>query len=303
MFSYSMNSLLVFYEVVKARSFSKAADVLFMTQPGVSNHVSQLEAQAGHPLLKREKGKFQLTKEGKIVFKYAEKIEILARELEHTIRNLQKDVKPLLRIGSPPVYSRIVMPYILASFQKTYPDIMIKLDVGGSDEMIQSVMSMHNDIVIVANTRASKKLYVLPFLKEELVLITAVRHPLAARDEVSIRDIEPYTFILREEGSGTRKAVLASFQSMNINPSGFLEVKSTEFIKEWVSQGKGVSILVKRAVSDDELRSLKVISLKEPLSMEISVCFLKSRKNDRAIQKFSDHVKELSQKPPFKTGE
>jgi len=298
-----MNSLLVFYEVVKARSFSKAADILFMTQPGVSNHVSQLEAQAGHPLLRREKGKFQLTVEGRIVFRYAEKIEILARELEHTIRNLQKNVKPLLRIGSPPVYSRIVMPYILASFQKAYPDIMIKLDVGGSDEMLSSVLSMHNDIVIVANTRASKKLYVLPFLKEELVLITATKHPLAQKDSVSLKEVEHYPFILREEGSGTRKAVLAAFQSMNIKPSGLIEVKSTDFIKEWVSQGKGVSVLVKRAVADDELNSLRIVSLREQLSMEISVCFLKSRKNDRAIQKFSEHVKDLSQKPPFKTGE
>src|SRR5512136_1465431 len=220
MFSYSMNSLLVFYEVVKTRSFSKAADVLFMTQPGVSNHVAQLEAQTGRTLLKREKGKFQLTQEGRVVFKYAEKIETLAKELEHIIRNLQKDMKPLLRVGSPPVYSRIVMPYILDSFQKAYPDIMIRLDVGASDEMVTSVLSMHNDIVIVANTRSSKKLYVLPFLKEELVLITAKKHPLASKEPVSLKEVEPYPFILREEGSGTRKAVLSAFQSMNINPSG-----------------------------------------------------------------------------------
>jgi LysR family transcriptional regulator, transcriptional activator of the cysJI operon len=300
MFSYSMNSLLVFYEVVKIRSFSKAADILFMTQPGVSNHVAQLEAQTGRTLLKREKGKFQLTQEGRVVFKYAEKIETLAKELEHIIRNLQKDMKPLLRVGSPPVYSRIVMPYILDSFQKAYPDIMIRLDVGASDEMVTSVLSMHNDIVIVANTRSSKKLYVLPFLKEDLVLIAAKKHPLARQEQISLKEVEPYPFILREEGSGTRKAVLSAFQSMNINPSGLIEVKSTEFIKEWVSQGKGVSVLVKRAVSDDELKSLSIVSLKEQLSMEISVCFLKSRKNDRVIQKFSDHVKELSQKPPFK---
>jgi DNA-binding transcriptional LysR family regulator len=67
-----------------------------------------------------------------------------------------------------------------------------------------------------------------------------------------------------------------------------------------VSQGKGISVLVKRAVSDDELKSLSVIPFKEPLSMEISVLFLKTRKNDRAIQKFTDHMKELRQKPPFK---
>jgi DNA-binding transcriptional LysR family regulator len=300
MFSYSMNSLLVFYEVVKARSFSKAADVLFMTQPGVSNHVAQLEAQTGNPLLTREKGKFQLTKEGRTVFKYAEKIETLAKELEHTIRSMQKDIKPFLRIGSPPVYSRIVMPYILSSFQKVYPDIKIRLDAGGSDEMVGSVLSMHNDIVVVANTRASKKLYVLPFLKEELVLITAKNNPLAGKGPVSLKEVEAYPFIMREEGSGTRRTVLSAFQSMDINPPGIVEVKSTEFIKEWVSQGKGVSVVVKRAVSGDELKTLSVIPLKESLSMEISVCFLKSRKNDRTIQKFSDHLKELSQKPPFK---
>jgi DNA-binding transcriptional LysR family regulator len=300
MFSYSMNSLVVFYEVVKLRSFSKAADVLFMTQPGVSNHVAQLEAQAGHALLKREKGKFQLTKEGRIVFKYAEKIESLAKELEQTIKSLQQNLKPLLRVGAPPVYSRIVMPYILSSFQKAYPDIMIRLDVGGSDEMVKTVLSTQNDIVVVASTRASKKLYVMPFIKEDLVLITAKKHPLAGRGPLSLKEVEAYPFIMREEGSGTRKAVLAAFQSMNINPAGLIEVKSTEFIKEWVSQGKGVSVVVKRAVPAEESKTLSIIPLKEPLSMEISVCFLKSRKNDRAIQKFSDHLKELSQKPPFK---
>jgi len=289
--------------VVKARSFSKAADVLFMTQPGVSNHVSQLEAQTGYPLLKREKGKFQLTREGRVVFKYAEKIETLAKELEHSIRSMQKDVKPLLRIGAPPVYSRIVMPYILSSFQKAYPDILIRLDVGGSGEMMSSVLSMQNDIVVVANTRASKKLYILPFIKEDLVLITAKHHPLSGKGPLSLKEVEAYPFIMREEGSGTRKAVLSAFQSMDINPPGIIEVKSTEFIKEWVSQGKGVSVLVKRAVASEELKSLSVIPLKEPLTMEISVCFLKSRKNDRTIQKFSDHLKELSQKPPFKTAD
>jgi DNA-binding transcriptional LysR family regulator len=213
---------------------------------------------------------------------------------------MQKDIKPFLRIGSPPVYSRIVMPYILSSFQKVYPDIKIRLDAGGSDEMVGSVLSMHNDIVVVANTRASKKLYVLPFLKEELVLITAKKSPLTGKGPVSLKEVEAYPFIMREEGSGTRRAVLSAFQSMDINPLGIVEVKSTEFIKEWVSQGKGVSVVVKRAVSGEELKTLSVIPLKEPLSMEISVCFLKSRKNDRTIQKFSDHLKELSQKPPFK---
>ncbi len=300
MFSYSLNSLLVFYEVVKARSFSKAADSLSMTQPGVSNHVSQLEAQTGAVLLKREKGKFQLTKEGRMVFRYAEKIENLAQELEQSIKGMRKEARPLLKIGAPPVYSRIVMPYVLSSFQKAYPDIKLSIDAGGSEEMVRTVLSMENDVVVVANTRASRRLCVIPFLKEELVLIAAKNHPLAGNGPVPLREIGNYPLIIREEGSGTRKTVLSALQSMNVSPLSLIEAKSTEFIKEWASQGKGVSVVVKRAVSDDDLKSLCLVPFQEPLSMEVSVCFLKTRKNDRAIQRFMDHVKELRENPPFK---
>jgi DNA-binding transcriptional LysR family regulator len=93
MFTYSLNSLVVFYEVVKTHSFSKAADLLFMTQPGVSHHISQLEAQTGAKLLVRERGKFKVTKEGRVIFKYAEKIERTARGLENRMKAMKKGKK------------------------------------------------------------------------------------------------------------------------------------------------------------------------------------------------------------------
>ena len=293
MFPYSLNSLLVFCEVVKAGSFSRAADALLMTQPGVSNHVTQLEAQIGARLLRREKGNFKLTKEGKIIFKYAEKIETVTRELEGTIRAMKRDAKPLLKIGTTSVYSRIVMPFILGGFQKANPDIMIKLDAGGSDDMVKTVISLQNDVVIIANPKMSKNLYAVPLVREDLVLITSNDHPLSPRGSVSLREIEGYPLIIREEGSSTRKVVLSALASMQVKPSVLIDVKSTEFIKEWVSQGKGVSILVKRAVLDEEQKYLKVLPLKEELTLEVSVLCLKSRKYDPTIQKFLDHIREV----------
>jgi DNA-binding transcriptional LysR family regulator len=293
MFSYSLNSLLVFYEVVKAGSFSKAADILLMTQPGISNHVSQLEAQVGRRLLRREKGNFVLTKEGKLIFRYAEKIENAARGLENTIGTMKKEEKPFLKIGTTPVYSRMVMPFILSSFQKANPAIMLKLDVGSSEDMVKTVVSMENDVVIIANPRVTKKLYAFPLVKEEMVLITCIDHPLAAKELVSLRDIDGCPLVIREEGSSTRKVVLSALESMRIRPSVLIDVRSTEFIKEWVSQGKGISVLVKRAVLEEERKQLKVIPLKEPLSLEVSVLFLKSKKHDPSTQKFVDHLREL----------
>lgn len=294
MFSYSLNSLIVFYEVSKLKSFSKAADILFMTQPGVSNHVAQLEAQAGTRLLTRDKGGLRLTKEGKAIFKYAEKIAATARGLETAIKAMKKDAKPLLRIATTPVYSRIMMPFMLGSFQKTNSDIMIKLDVGNSEDMVKTVLSMQNDVVIAAHETTSRKLYRFPMIREDLVLITCKDHPLSTRKSVSLEEIAPYPLIIREEGSATRKVVLSAFESSGIKPANLIDMRSTDFIKEWVSQGAGVSLLIKRAVLEDELKYLDVIPLTQPLSLEVSVLFLKSRKYDKPIERLMAHIKDLT---------
>lgn len=292
MYSYSLNSLIIFHEVVKCRSFSKAAELLCMTQPGVSNHLSQLEAQTGCALLHREKGTLTLTKEGKTIFKYAKKMVRTAGDLEGTIQTMQKEAKPLLKIGTIPTYSKIIMPNVLGSFQKAYPHVLIKLDTGSSEEMEKSLTAMQNDIVIVANPTISKRLYAFPFLNEELVLITPKDHPLSNKNSVSLEEISDYPIILREEGSATRKIVLSALRSINITPSVLIEVKSTEFIKEWVSQGKGISILVKSAILKDEDKYLRIVSLQSPLFLEISVLSLKSKRYNRWIQKFIDHLRE-----------
>lgn len=293
MFTYSLNSLIVFYEVVKTHSFSKAADILFMTQPGVSNHVSQLEAQTGAKLLIREKGRFKLTKEGRLIFKYAEKIEATARGLENTLKTMKKGEKPLLRIATTLVYSRIMMPFIVGTFQSANPDIMIKVDSGNSDDMVNTLVTMENDVVIVANQKMSRKLYSFPLIKENLVLITAKEHPLSRKESVSLSEIAEYPLVIREKGSSTRKVVLSAYESLNIKPVSLIDMKSTEFIKQWVSRGKGVSLLIKRAVLEDDRKYLEVVPLEESLSLEVSVLYLKSRKYDKSIQRFLDHVKEL----------
>jgi DNA-binding transcriptional LysR family regulator len=278
---------------VKCKSFSKAAEALFMTQPGVSNHVAQLEVQTGLSLIKRERGKFELTKEGRAVYRYADRMETLARELEDTLRSYRKGVFHPLRIGTTITYSRILMPYVLGGFQKSHPDIKIKLDAGSSSEIDKTLASGQNDVIIIADPRVSKKIQAFPFVREGLFLITPKEHPLARKESVSLSDIRPYPFITREEGSATRDVVLAAFSKMGIVPSVLMEAKSTEFIKEWVSRGKGVSILIKRAVGSEDAKSLALVPLREPLYLEVSVLVLKARRYDPSIQKFVAYLKEL----------
>jgi LysR family transcriptional regulator, transcriptional activator of the cysJI operon len=297
MLQYSVSSLMVFATVARYRSFSRAADVLFMTQPGVSNHIAQLEAQTGLTLIKRERGRFELTKDGKIVCRYAERVERITRELGEVLRVLRKDVEPSLRIGTTVNYAKKIMPYILGDFQRKNPDIRIKLDAGASAEMEKTLLSGRNNVIIVANRHDSMKIQSFPFVREELVLIVSTNHPLAERIAVSLADIRLYPFIIREEGSATRSIVLTAFSKIGAAPSVLIEVNSTEFIKEWVAQGKGVSILIRRAVNVDEDTSLAMVPLVEPLFLEVAVAYLKSKKHDPSVQRFIVYLKELIANP------
>ncbi len=298
MFIYSLTSLIVFSQVVKCKSFSKAADLLFMTQPGVSGHIAQLEAQTGMALIRRDGGKFDVTREGRIVFRYAERIEKIARELEENLRAAKAEAILSLRLGTTINYARKIMPYILGGFQGRNPDIKIKLDAGSSIEMEKSLFSGRNDVVIVAYQHNSNKIQSFPFVREDLVLIASKNHPLAARTAVSLSDISPYPFVIREEGSATRSVVLAAFSQMKTSPSVFIEANNTEFIKEWVARSTGLSILIRRAVEGDEdERSLTVVPLTEPLYLEVSVLFEKSKKYNPAIRRFIGYLEELKTSP------
>jgi len=290
---YSLNSLMVFAAVVKAKSFSRAAEALCMTQPGVSAHIAQLEAQTGFALIRRDRGRCELTREGRFAYRYAEKIEKLAHELEDGLKVHRGDTAPSLSLGTPINYAKVIMPYILEDFQKKHPGTRIKLDTGPSAGLEKTLLLGQNDIIIVANEHVSRKIQSFPFVREELMLITSKDHPLARKETVSLSDTRPYPFIIREEGSATRRVVLEAFSRAGIVPSVLIEANSMEFIKAWVSRGKGVSILISRAINAEEDPSLRSIPLADPLFLEVAVLYLKAKKHNPSIQRFILYLREL----------
>lgn len=294
MLQYSLTSLMVFAAVAKAKNFSKAARGLFMTQPGVSTHIAHLEAQTGLKLIRRDGKGCSLTKEGRVVYRYAEKVEKLAYALENEARILRKDATSFLRIGTTISYGKEIMPYIIGDFQRRNPGARIKLDTCASAEMHKTLLAEQNDVVIAANQRVSRMIRSFPFVKEELVLVARKNHPLAAKEAVSLPDVQPYPFIIREEGSMTRSVVLAAFSRIGVAPTVLIEANNTEFIKEWVSQGKGVSILIRRAINVEENPSLVAVPLQEPLFLEVAVLYLKSKEHHPSVQRFVGYVKDLT---------
>jgi len=289
----SLNSFLVFHEVAKFRSFSRAAEDLFISQPAVSKHIRELEQKIGMGLIRRGRGVFALTEAGGILFKHTHKISSHLWEIENALGNLKKDHHGVLKIGTTESYSKCLMPELLSGFQTSYPSIKITLDVGNSEEIEKSLLDYKNDLGLIGAVKASSKFELVPFLSEELVLIVSPNHPLGKRKSVSLKEIEGYPFIIRAKGSTTRRILFHAFEEFDIHSSLLIEAGSSEFIKQWVSEGKGVSVIVKRLGEDEEKRGMiKMIPLIEKLYLEVAVLYLKEERANPAIKAFIRHMEK-----------
>jgi DNA-binding transcriptional LysR family regulator len=293
----SLNSLLVFHEVAKHKSFSKAAEGLFISQPAVTKHIRSLESKVGIGLIQRGRGGFALTEAGKVLFKHTQKISSHLMEIENALGNFQKDHYGLLKIGTTESYSKCLMPRLLSGFQASFPFIKIALDVGNSEEIEKNLITYRNDLALIGITKVSSKFESIPFLKEELVLIVSPTHSLAKRQAVSLGEIEKYPLIISAKGSTTRKILLQAFKELNIYPSLLIEAGSSEFIKQWVSEGKGVSVIVKRIVEEEEKREvIKTVPLMEKIVLEVAFLYLKEERSNPAIKTFVNYIDNKGRK-------
>jgi DNA-binding transcriptional LysR family regulator len=293
----SLNSLLVFHEVAKHKSFSKAAEGLFISQPAVTKHIRSLESKVGVGLIQRGKGGFALTEAGKILFRHTQKISSHLMEIEDVLGSLQKDHQSLLKIGTTESYSKCLMPKLLSGFQTSFPAIKISLDVGNSEEIEKSLSTYRNDLAVIALTRVSPRFESIPFLREELVLIVSPDHALSRRKSVSLKELEEYPLIIRAKGSTTRRILLQAFKDLDIHPSLLVEAASSEFIKQWVSEGRGVSVIVKRIVEDEETRGMiKTVPLVEKLFLEVAFLYLKEERFNPAVRTFVHFIEHKGAK-------
>jgi len=293
----SLNSLLVFHEVSKHRSFSKAAEELFISQPAVTKHIKELERRVGMGLIQRRRGGFLLTDAGKILFKYTHKISSHLMDIENLLEDLKKDHQGILKIGTTESYSKGLMPKLLSGFQTSFPFMKIALDVGNSEEIEKSLLAYKNDLVLIAVTKKSPRFESIPFLKEGLVLIVSPNHLLAKKKSVSLKELGKYPLIIRAKGSTTRRIILQAFKDVRIHPSLLIEAGSSEFIKQWVSEGKGISIIVKRTVEDEEKREIiKTIPLSEKLYLQVAFLYLKEEKSNPAIKTFVNFIENQGRK-------
>ena len=239
----NLNQLRSFFLVAKEKSVTKAAEALFVTQPAVTMQVKSLEENLGVKLFKKHGKSLEFTHAGQVLLGYAERIFEIVEEMEYVLRGHAELKHGTLTIGTTRSFAKYLMPDLLARFQDRYPAVKVFLKVGSSQEIADGLMAFQYDLGIIGRLPYQSKINVVPYTTEPFCLATSPAHRFAAEGEIGIRQLEHEPIIIRENGSGSRYAILSLLSSFGIRPPVLLEAESIEFIKEYIMKGKGISFL------------------------------------------------------------
>lgn len=251
-----IHRLEVFCKVVELRSFTKAADAVFLTQPTVSEHIRALEESVGERLIDRLGREALPTPAGKILYRYAREIIQIRSAAMQALQKFRGDLAGQLLIGASTIPGTYLLPELIGQFKARYPAIGITLKISSSGGVVEGILDGSLEMGLIGARWDDRRIVLEEIFSDELVLVVTPDHPLAAQPgaEVPLTALEGVPFILRERGSGTRMVMARALEAHGFSPSKLsvvAEMGSTEAVRQSIKARIGVSILSARAVAED----------------------------------------------------
>jgi DNA-binding transcriptional LysR family regulator len=241
--------LRAFAAVARTRSFSRAAEALYVSQPAISKHIAALEDELGAQLVIRTRSGAALTPEGKVVADYVLRAEGL---LHHAKRALAAGVHAdhgTLTVAASPVPATYLLPEVLAEFRREHPAVAIEVRVASPAESVDLVRTHRTELAVVSAIEPPPELHSEPLVEEEIVIVGT---PSLASRRLRADELETLTWIVPDAHSADRAAQYAA--RAGIGGIRTLEVPGWEAVKRAVSRGAGVTAISRLAL-DTELEA------------------------------------------------
>ena len=275
---FSFRLLRVFVAVAHRQSFTRAAEQMGLTQPGVSKSIRELERQAGTRLVERIPTGVRLTEAGTVLLGHARAILAEERAAEDALHALRGLGQGSLRIGASPTIATYLLPPFVQLFSTQHPAIELHLQTAPSRAVAAALLERELDIGLTeAPVPEDARLKVIPWREDELVVVAAPSHPLAPQAPISISALSNELLVMREAGSGTRKTVLDMLAAHGVVPQRMLDADSVESIKRIVAAGLGLSIVSRAAIED-------MLSLRRLVVLEMTDCRITRALNRLALR-------------------
>ena len=283
----TLRQLEVFEAIARLGSFTRAAEELFLTQPTVSMQIKKLADAVGLPLFEQLGKKIYLTEAGHELYHYSRVIAQQLSEAEVVFSELKGLKRGKLKISVAST-ANYFAPQLLATFSQRFPTVTVSLNVTNRQALLQQLAHNEMDMAIMGQPPEALHLVAESFMENPLVVIAPVNHLLARKKAIPVQRLAQETFLVREEGSGTRMAMERFFAEHRVQLNAGMEMSSTEAIKQAVQAGLGLGVVSLHTVELElEARRLKVLAVQEfPIQRHWYVVQRKDKRLSTVAQAF-----------------
>lgn len=297
---FTLHQLRILKAVAAEKSFTKAAEVLFVSQPALSKQLKLLENRLGLLLINRDNNKISLTEAGKLFLKYSDRILALCEESCRALTDLQNGDRGNLTVGASQTIGTYLMPRILALFAQNYPQINLKVQIDSTRVITKGVVDRDIDIAVVGGNipeNLKKNLGIETFVEDELALIIPKSHPFAIEKKkvITKEDLYHLNFIALNANSTIRKFIDNILIQNQIETKRFnivMQLNSIEAIKTAVSLGLGAAFVSSSAIEKEiQLKTIDVVKIENlKITRTLSIITNPNCYQSRAFEFFYDEL-------------
>lgn len=269
-----------FLQVAHHRSFSRAAEALFLTQPSVTARIQSLEREIGERLFERTGRSVTLTDAGRAFIQHAQRALTAVQEGTDAIEAVRHGDVGSIRIGASSSIATYALPGILQKFRESRPRVHVHLSTGTTEDMVERLLAGE---IHVAVTRLAQhpEIESLHLYNDDLALVVSPRHPFAVKGRVTIAEAGREPFLFFERSSSYHSLIYSMFLRVGVVPESVMELDSMETTKHMVEAGLGLAILpvlsVEREVARGELQRVEIRDMEQPAQREVGVHVLRNR--------------------------
>ncbi len=281
------DQLHTFLEIVRLKSFSKAAQTCYRTQPAISAQIRQLEQELKTDLFERFGSRISLTTAGKIFTEYAEQILDTRRRAQDALNELELVPRGELIIAANEATCIYVLPAVFSEYKKQFPGVQLQVNRSFGARVVEAVMENVADFGLVQLPIAEKRVQVVDIYSDEIRAVVPSQHPLAAYKSVTAALVAEHALLLPKSGT-TRARLDKWLESVEEEINISMELDSTEMMKRFVMAGLGVAFL---AVSNcrEEIAAGKIKSIPlspEPMTRSLGMIYRKDKTLSKAAHGF-----------------
>ncbi len=270
---------LVFIEVAKHLSFTKAGEILFISQPAISKHIHKLEEHYQTPLFERKKGVVSLTEAGNILQQHLFVADSISKQIEFEIGNLRdkKTLKGELKLGASTTIALYVIPAVLSAFRKENSHVKISLVNRNSENIMKALLLHEIDLAIIEGKDKMAEVHSQYFMTEKVIPVCAAKSQLTHKKNYTLAELKDIPISIRERGSGTLAAVnkaLSAFEIKIADLNICMRLGGTEALKNFILADDSMGFLPEKAVAKEIARGELIALEIENLSIDRHFYFI-----------------------------